>query len=264
MPAFFRVHPCAARRATAAIVLSLVSSIGVSSLASESVELEQPLEILPGSPTVRADRLAEYSTTTAWGGQRLVAGKLNGRKTLNLINTVDAGESPMIDHIVLDASTLALMNRYSPYFAVGPHYLAVAVRDRRLTGSLNSIPGGESVAIDTALASDVFEESTLALVLAALPLAEGYSGRLPRLAVSASNSSFSTGSVDFTVTGREQVEGGDGQAYRCWVVEAQWSGVDYSEIHWIAEVPPYSIRKKATFPDGRQRESGFVTVSTER
>ncbi len=260
MSAFSRIHP----RTAVAIVLSLACGGGISAPAAEGAGAKTPQQILPGSPMMSADRLVEYSTTTAWGGQRLVAGKLNGRKTLNLINTVDAGDSPMIDHIVLDAGTLALMNRYSPYFAVGQHYLAVAVRDDRLTGSLNSIPGGDSVAIDTVLASEVFEESTLALVLAALPLSEGYSGRLPRLAASASNSSFSAGFVDFTVTGREQVEGGDGEAYRCWVVEARWSGVDYSEIHWIADVPPYSIRKKATFPDGRQRESGFVTVSTAR
>ncbi len=215
----------------------------------------------PGVTEMQTKRLEAYTATTPWGTQRLVAGNIDGRETWHLINTVTGGDSPMLDHIVMDRRTLALMNRHSPYFAVGRHFLAAAIRDRTLTGSLNPIDGGDPLVFTTELSRQVFEESVLGLVLATLPLREGYTATVPRLAISGSTKEFSTGSIALEVTGREDVEGGDGKSYRCWVVNAQWSGVDYSETHWIADQPPYSIRKQARFPNGRKRESGFVSVT---
>ncbi len=247
--------PCALLAVTA------LAGWGIGAIAAENDPTDAAPLIEPGASDIRTKRLDAYQTTTRWGSQRLIPGKLDGRKTWHLINSVDAGDSPMIDHIVLDRRTLELVNRHSPYFAIGQHFLAAAIRDRRLTGSLTAIDGGDPIVINTELDTAVFEESTLGLVLAALPLRNGYAARLPRLAVSASTKAFSAGSIAIAVTGREAIEGGDGQTYRCWVVEARWSGVDYSETHWIADEPPYSIRKKARFPDGRERESGFVSVT---
>lgn len=217
---------------------------------------------LPGSGGIDGSDLVEYRITSRWGTQRLIKGEVDGRKTWNIINEVLAGDNPLVDHMVLDRDSLELMGRFSPFFAIGQHYLAAVIQDQALSGSLNPIDGGEPIIVNTELDSSVFEEASLGLVLAALPLEVDYRATLPRLAISRSTQSFSTGTIDIHVTGREEIKAGDGKSYLCWVVEAKWDGVDYQEIQWIADVPPYSIQKKATFPNGKTRESGFTSVTT--
>lgn len=219
--------------------------------------------ILPGSSDINAKKLDAFTSRSDWGSMRLSRGKLGDQKTLNIVNTVTGAPNLMVDHMILDAKTMALMHRYSPFFAVGQDYLAATIVDNALSGSLNPIGGGKPQVIDTTLSNPVFEESALGLVLATLPLETGMKFSVPRLAISGSTREFSAGVIDLEVTGRETITAGDDNEYECWVVNAIWQGVDYTETHWIADRAPYSIQKHAVFPNGRKRTSTFVEVRLE-
>ncbi len=249
-------HPMAAGLLIMLLVMTCTASLAADLNA-------QPPSLVPGSSNVDTSSIKEYRTTTKWGEQRMIKGEVDGRKTWNIVNAIYSTDNPMIDHIILDQVTLEYMGRFAPFFAIGKHYLSSTITDQKLSGSLNPIDGGDPIIINIPLDSKVFQEASLGIVLASLPLELDYRATLPRLAISASSKAFSAGSLAIHVTGREEIQGGDGNTYSCWIVEAQWAGVDYHEIHWIADVPPYSIQKKATFPSGRKSESNFLTVTSE-
>lgn len=253
-------RPASAHAVIAGLLFTSQFALQSATLAADDIEMAS--QVSPDSEYMDTSVLREYQTMTPWGEQRLVKGEIDGRETWNIVNSIYSAPNPLIDHIVLDRSTLEFLGRFAPYFAIGKHYLAATIRDGELSGSLNPLDGGDPIIMNTQLDSKVFEEASLGLVLASLPLEVGYRATVPRLAISASAQSFLQGTIDIHVTNREEITGGDQKSYFCWVVEATWSGVDYHEVHWISDAPPYSIQKKATFPNGRKSESGFVSVNS--
>lgn len=241
----------------------LTAAVTSSPIVIASVEQNNAIHVGPTSESIDTAGLVSYRAVTKWGVQRLMPGDFNGRETWNIVNSIYAADNPLIDHIVLDRHTLELIGRYAPYFAIGKHYLSATITGQELSGSLNPLDGGDPLIINTHLDESVFEESTLGVILASLPLQIGYRASLPRLAISASTRLFAAEKISIHVIDQEEVAAGDGKMYLAWVVAAEWTGADYQEVHWVANIPPYSIIKKATFPNGRKSESGFVSVTTD-
>jgi len=217
-------------------------------------------KLIPGSEQLNSKKLKAFKTTTKWGSAYITPGEIEGRQTLNIINTVTSTPNLLVDHIVLDRKSMSLIYRFAPYFAVGQDYLAATINGRQLSGSLNPLNGGPAQIIDTQLDTPVFEASVLGLSLASLELHKDQRLSLPILSISASNKQFSTAWVDAIVIDREQIMAANKQAYNCWVVELKWRDVDYQETLWIAQKPPYQIKKTNQFPDGRSSTNNFQTV----
>jgi len=231
---------------------------GLAALPTAAAGAEAP-EIAPGSPNLDGSRLEPFRATTDWGSLTVAPSELNGHKVLNVINLIQSQSTVMTDHTVLDRASLALIYRFSPYFAVGEHYLVAMLEGPTLSAALHPLAGGEPVLRAGNLGSPVFEEATLGLILAALPLDEAFEATLPKLGIHREGAEFFAARIHAKVVGRETVKGGDGHSYPTWVVEAEWEGVDHSQKMWIADRPPYEI-KRITSSGGRKRTSGFKRV----
>ncbi len=223
---------------------------------------EDAKKIVPGDKILSGKHIKEFEMQTQWGTMRVVRGKLDNRKTWNVFN-IGGGETPWFDQIVLERDSLAVMHRFSPYYAIGKDFITATIRDAELSGSLSPLDGGDPLIINTTLDTAVIEEATLWMVLVSLPLEEGFRATVPGFGVSRSTRKFATRQIGIEVTGRETIKGGDSERYDCWVVDVSWPGIDFKETHWIADKPPYTIQKK-TVSGGRERMSGFKSVTVKR
>ena len=242
----------------------LLSTLCLVVLCTGTPARAEPSRLDPGDPRIEGARLEPFRITTDWGTQDVTLGKVQGRDVINILNQVNlpSGEL-LVDHIVLDRASLALIFRFAPYFAIGQDYLVATLQGGAFAGVLHPLAGGETRVYQQQLDSAVFAEPTLGLLLAVAPLTADFAAELPRLAVSASSQDFSSGTLTVEVVGRERIKAGDRKHYETWVVEAKWGGADYSEKLWVAERPPYLIQKIAYPPGGGSRTSGFNSVETK-
>ncbi len=250
-------RPTLPYRPLSLIFLTFCLAASLSSTAHAEATTRQ---LLPGDKLLNTSPLKAFTSHTSWGRRDVSFGKVEGQALLHVVQTVNTPAGPMVDHMVVDAKTLAVNFRFSPYFALGKDYLAMHVGGRQLSGSLIPLDGRPPRLLDEELEAPVFQEDLFDLMLASLPLEKGWGAAIPILTASLSKQTFSTSWVDLKVTGRETIKGGDGRKYDTWVVEAAYRGIDYRERHWIADVPPYGIQRSRHMPDGSERTSGFERV----
>ena len=181
-----------------------------------------------------------------WGrfNMTIRTAKFNDKPIFSVKTEIPSSQGIMIDHIGIDAKTLQLIYRHTPYFAVGANYLVANIADAHLTGSLNPIMGGTPIIIDTKLESPVFEEAITGLMLSTLPLKVGFKVQIPRLGVRKADKSFYTHWITCTVKKREMLKI-KGKSYDCFVVEVDYMDIPYKEQLWITKEAPYVVRKKS-------------------
>jgi hypothetical protein len=158
------------------------------------------------------------------------------------------------DRIVLDHGTLAPLGRR---YEIPPQRAATIVFDGARVSA--EVTLGDSVVQDTTFEFEhpVFEVSLLELLLASLPLAEGFSAL-----VSWDNMANSEESqAQLRVVGREQVIAGDGASYETWIVHVRFAS-GRVRAFWIAQAPPYKIRL-VNYLNGRAVTNSWELVSGE-
>jgi len=237
---------------TLRIILSfflLIKTFGCSaSETSEPSTAEQDrgevLKIKPGDAIIDPSNIK--SCIVDWGrfNMTIRTAKFNDKPIFSVKTEIPSSQGIMIDHIGIDAKTLQLIYRHTPYFAVGANYLVANIADTHLTGSLNPIMGGTPIIIDTKLESPVFEEAITGLMLSSLPLEEGFKVQIPRLGVRKADKSFYTHWITCTVKKREMLKI-KGESYDCFVVEVDYMDIPYKEQLWITKEAPYVVRKKS-------------------
>ena len=82
------------------------------------------------------------------------------------------------------------------------------------------------------------------LLLAAMPLREGFTGTIPSIDENSDTQSW----VSFTVTGQERVAAGAGKSVQAWVVESE-TNLGTMKF-WISKDAPYIIRLTYKGPNG--------------
>lgn len=223
-------------------------------------EAAPEVDLVPGYPGIKPSVIKPFSAVTDFGSMEVIRSDLAGRKIINVILTVKGQQGVMVDHIGLDANSMAMLFRFAPYFAVGQDYLAAVYDGSAIHGSLNPIMGGTPQILDDPIDGPFFDGAIFGFALATLPLEEGLKARLPRLAISASSREFSRSWSHIEVVDRRSVKGGDGKSYDCWIVEVEYPGTEFSETLAVANEPPYLIEKETDNGKNR-RKTGFKSVS---
>jgi hypothetical protein len=105
--------------------------------------------------------------------------------------------------------------------------LSLDYNGAKVTGSMVPASGGTAQPIDVTSDAPLFDSGSLDLALTVLPLAEGYSARLPAYMLEAGGKTAMT----IRVTGSEQVTVAGAAPTDTWVVEAEMAGQKLT--HWV-------------------------------
>lgn len=220
-------------------IIVLLIALATTSTLSRTQEIPK---LKPGADEMKTPDFKPFTVEWEWGTMRLKKTNLFGKPIYSIVNELSTPQGILLDHIGIDAKTLAMVYKHSPYLALGPDYLVAHLNGNKLIGSLTSMQTGQPTALEAELESPVFEETIWGLTLNALPLKEGFQARLPRFAILRSRS-FTASWVTVKVTGHEQIKGGDGKKYDCWVVNLDYEGSPLKETHWISNQVPYEIKQ---------------------
>ena len=96
---------------------------------------------------------------------------LDGQKLWSALIENESSYGFMADHTGLSGSTLALVYRQSPYFAMGQDFLLAWYDGSNLDAVLHPIGGGSPIYRQVELSSPVYEPMLFALPFAAMDLA---------------------------------------------------------------------------------------------
>ena len=193
-----------------------------------------PVEIKVGDASLNGTRLRPMTSTKRMllvrGGQTTEVGKVtddiriaNGEVTR--IQSMSSMMGQSVDTVVFRQAGFAPLRHRGKS---AQRALSIDFNGMKITGSTVPATGGAATPID--LTSDValFDVGTMDLVLQVLPLADGYSVKLPGYMVEAGGKTW----VTVNVTGSEQVVAAPGVApVEAWVVEQDIAGQKMK--HWV-------------------------------
>jgi hypothetical protein len=165
---------------------------------------------------------------------RLIVINANGRPVFIRIQNVDTPTGNMLDSAIADSSSLSPRHHSS----VAEHrQLLLEFAPKRVTGQYFE-PGDPPIPIDQGLADGVFDSNMLDVLIGAMPLAQGYAGRLLIYIYEAGGPV----PMDVAVTGSETLNGS-----ATWVANVTISGrtvryyVDKAD-HQVAQVVSPGVR----------------------
>ena len=206
----------------------------------------EPLEgpLLPvGDPALDGKRLGRY--TAKWTQSVLREGewtevavltetarptRRNGRAVLEHVQQTEAASGVQVENtMIFDHATLAPL-KLSQQISGGPPQ---APRERLFEFDGHKVrtrttkADGQVEDAEAELASPMFYGMTFGLVLAALPLEEGYRAKLPVLMPQQGNTKYW---IIARVVGRERFETGEGKTVEAWTVETDWADFDSGEV----------------------------------
>ena len=155
--------------------------------------------------------------------------------TLLRAQMMTVGPTTVTDTAVSRAATLAPMWHASHQPAVT---MALQFAGRRVTGT-HTTGSKPPVVIDTELSDAVFDSNNHELVMGALPLAAGYSARLPTYIYEKKGNVW----CDLRVTGEETLDGTP-----AWVLEVAYAGS--RTRYWYAKEGRVVLRSETVLPGG--------------
>lgn len=151
------------------------------------------------------------------------------------ICTIDMGDRTVIDSIAFAPKSLAPVYRSFPHARRGYHFLHLD--GARVSGFVRPLDGGPDKAIRQTLDGPFFEVSLLDLVLAALPLKEGLSVRMPCADYQSGKRSW----AEAAVRGKKQVDAGKAGKMTAWQVDLNFS-TGQKRTLWITPEQPFRVR----------------------
>ena len=207
-------------------------------------------KIHAGSSEVDGNRLlpfaATYSRTGRWGAARKDLGpgsvQLDAAPDRYALRIeMESKGQAVVDEMMLDAATLAPIERRFP---MGDRSVFLRYDGRHVEQSITQHGRVDTMTVDFAAAG--FEANALELVIAALPLREGFTAQLAWANLPAPDQIWAR----VTVLGRRDITAA-GRDFSTHLCEAHF-GDRSRRVMWLADEAPYKVRSE-TYPAGTSK-----------
>jgi hypothetical protein len=201
---------------------------------------------------------AEYGSAFGQFLNQVRSFSLNQAAKISILNLIDMPTGIIVDHRVLDASTLRMELMVSPYFFWGQEILVA--QSSAQTVDWTRVPiGGGAPARHTAPVQyqGYFDDVLFGPTLAALPgLQTGAAFQLP-LPVASADGGVAAVPVTLTVVGRETLRTPAGPTCECWIIEQKAAG-GFATRFWVATQAPFVFRRHRDIGGPREFVSELI------
>ena len=196
-----------------------------------------------GSSKVRGSKLKPFDAQWKGSGGAVISEvatleKVDGKRCYvwRQVWPMNGGQLEMHSELVVDAKTLATISFQKqvvglpPGAGLGQRPTFMRWEFDGADYSLTTRVADQEATEDGSLPRASFEGSALGLVLAALPLKQGYSARLPIAMSLGLSAELTTYMITARVVGTEKIAVPGGRKLKAWVVEVDWADLETEEL----------------------------------